>query len=417
MNKTSKIILIISCIIFVLTLVFLGVTKVIRKNSYSDTVINSDIKSTISQNTIDNLWVGTLDLAWKKLKEELNLDKIEIISDNTPQIVNDLNSSTFSSEMLNEKDYEIDVEEVLNGRRINAKLSKDLHFLEPFDNFNDLYRELTFGDGEDFIKYFGINSATREQVYKNVEVLFYDGPDEKDEFAVSLKTQEGDEIILYRTDNSKTFNEYYEDINKKSEEYEDTHEFEHGDQLLIPYTKVEGIISYEELLGKTIKGTPNYFYEVTQNVNFYLNEKGCNLSSVATLADTTMGLGGSRYLYFQDNFVIFMKEANASQPYFALRVDNDNILEKLEEEYNGPAVFDLTVIEHPDFDASKVEAGEYKFYEDENYEYYYPSQKTDFVRIGRGMIEDTAEEALKNGTITIELLDKYGIEYIKKAKK
>ena len=66
-----------------------------------------------------------------------------------------------------------------------------------------------------------------------------------------------------------------------------------------------------------------------------------------------------------------------------------------------------------------IEEGEYKFYEDENYEYFYPNQKTRLVQViyrdGDIRIE-TAEEALKNNRISIELLDKYGVEYIKKNK-
>ena len=70
--------------------------------------------------------------------------------------------------------------------------------------------------------------------------------------------------------------------------------------------------SYDELLGKTIKNTDGrYFCEVTQTVDFYLNEKGCSLTSKATLASTTLGLGTNRNFYFTDTFIIFMKEKEA----------------------------------------------------------------------------------------------------------
>ena len=71
----------------------------------------------------------------------------------------------------------------------------------------------------------------------------------------------------------------------------------------------------------------------------------------------------------------------------------------------------------PDRYKEYLVGGEYKFYEDEEYEYYYPSQKTEIVQVyfkdGNIM---TAEEALKSNLISIELLDKYGVEYIKKEK-
>ena len=55
-----------------------------------------------------------------------------------------------------------------------------------------------------------------------------------------------------------------------------------------------------------------------------------------------------------------------------------------------------------------------KFFEDENYEYYYPSHKTEVVQVffKNGDIM-TVEDALKDGKITIDLLDKYGVEYKK----
>ena len=53
-----------------------------------------------------------------------------------------------------------------------------------------------------------------------------------------------------------------------------------------------------------------------------------------------------------------------------------------------------------------------------NYEYYYSSHKTEIVQVyfKSGDIL-TVEEALKQGKITMDLLDKYGVEYSKKEKK
>ena len=64
-----------------------------------------------------------------------------------------------------------------------------------------------------------------------------------------------------------------------------------------------------------------------------------------------------------------------------------------------------------------MKSGEYKFFEDETYEYYYPTHKTKYVKVwfknGEYM---TVEDALKEGKIKMDLLDKYEIEYIKKSK-
>ena len=425
MNKVLKIFVIIICTTIALSGIVYATTviynKYIKNNTNHNITMNPSYQSTLDENTINNLWVGTLDLAWKDLEEKIGLNKIELEGE-MPQIANDLNESTFSKEMLNPNDYKINVERtVTNGYKIDATLNKELNFLEPFDNFSDY--KWTFGNSEEYIKYFGINNASPEKMNKNVEILFYNklnnGSLLSNDMAIKLKTKEGDEIILYRTDDKKSFDEYYEDIRAKTKNYKGRTEFSEDDELRIPYVKVNGMINYNQLYDKKIKNSKGlYIYDVIQNVNFYLNERGCNLSSKATMVTEYMGIGqDTKYCYFQDTFIIFMKEANSDKPYFALKVDNNDILEKIEET-DEPKIFDSTTLADREKYYSKyLQGGKYKFFEDEKYEYYYPSQKTKVVMVyfpnGVAM---TAEEALKQGKISMDLLDKYEIEYFKKEK-
>ena len=110
-----------------------------------------------------------------------------------------------------------------------------------------------------------------------------------------------------------------------------------------------------------------------------------------------------------------MKQNNCDNPYFALKVDNSDILEK-KEETDEPKLIDYTVI-LPENYKKYLTGGEYKFHVDENYEYYYTSQKNKLVQV---YFKDgdimTVEQALKDGKITMNLLDKYEVEYIKKEK-
>ena len=337
MNKISKILIIIICISVILTGVVYATTHIIKKfNTNHNITMNPTYESTLDENTINNLWVGTLDLAWKDLEEKIGLNRIEI-KGGTPQIAKELNESTFSKEMLDPNDYKINVERTItNGYKIDATLNKELNFLEMFDNFSNDYK-WTFGDNKEYVKYFGINNASSEEMNKNIEVLFYNRLNNRsllsNDMAIKLKTKEGDEIILYRTDDKKSFNEYYEDIKIKSKNYKGNTEFTKDDELRIPCVKVDGMISYNELYDKGIENSKGlYIYDVIQNVKFYLNEKGCNLSSEATMVTEYMGIGqDTKFCYFQDTFIIFMKEANSDKPYFALKVDNNDILEKIEE--------------------------------------------------------------------------------------
>lgn len=422
MNKVSKILIIAISTTVVLSGLVYAATQIYKQfNTNHHITMKPTYQSTIDENTINNLWVGTLDLAWKDLEKQLGKDKIELENEEL-QIVNDLNSSNFSKEMLDSNDYTINVERTMtDGYKINATLNKELNFLEVFDNFSNDYN-WKFGNNEENIKFFGINNASSEDMNKNIEILFYNKISNNElksnDFAIKLRTKENDEIILYRTDELKSFDEYYQDIKEKEQKYTGSKEFSGDDELRVPYVRVNGQICYNELYGKVIKDTNGlYLYDVIQNVNFSLNEKGCNLSSKATMVTEYMGIGeDTKYCYFQDTFIIFMKENKSNNPYFALKVDNTDILEK-KEETDEPKLIDYTMIDSDDYYEKYVDSIEYKFYEDENYEYYYPHQKTKVVQVffkdGEMM---TAEQALKENKITLDLLDKYEVEYIKKEK-
>ena len=212
MNKISRIIVILLATTVTLSGIAYAATQIYKKfNTNHNITMNPTYQSTLDENTINNLWVGTLDLAWKDLKDKIGKDRIEIENENL-QIVNDLNDSEFSKEMLDSNDYKIDVKRTMtNGYKIDASLNKELNFLEAFDNFGNEYN-WKFGNGEEFIKYFGINNASSEEMNKNIEILFYNKVSDNDlksnDFAIKLKTKEGDEIILYRTDDNKSFNQY-----------------------------------------------------------------------------------------------------------------------------------------------------------------------------------------------------------------
>lgn len=412
MNKVTKVFVIaLMMALCAAGAVFAGVSiyKLFNKN-YNITM-NPTYKSTISENTINNLWVGTLDIAWNELNGILGKEKIEFEKD--IDIVNELNNSEFTKNSLDKDDYIINVTKTdTNGYKIEAELTKKLTFYESFDNLTN-EENRAFGNGTENIKWFGINNVSSENINKNIEVLFFNNSDSK-EFAVKLFTKEGDEIILYKTNSNKSFDELYNDMEDKAKEYSGNKSFGKDDELLLPYVRVNGVISYDELYGKTIKDTNGLvMYDVIQIVNFYLNEKGCNLTSGLSMTTEYLS-AATRYFYYTDTFVIFMKEKNSDKPYFALKVDNDDILEK-KEETDIPKIVDYTILK--DADKLKIVSGEYKFFEDEKYEYYYDKQKTKFVMVffKTGEIM-TVEDALKNDKITIKLLDGYGVKYIIKEK-
>ena len=75
-----------------------------------------------------------------------------------------------------------------------------------------------------------------------------------------------------------------------------------------------------------------YIANALQNVKFNLNERDGNLTSEAEIeSEYNKEYEETKFFYFNDDFVIFMKEKDKSMPYFALKVDNFDILVKENE--------------------------------------------------------------------------------------
>ena len=118
MNKVSKILIMIICISVILTGVVYAATHIYKRyNTNHNITMKPTYESTIDENTMNNLWVGTLDLAWKDLQEKIAKNKIEL--EENVEIANELNASKFTKEMLDSNDYKINVERTwTNGYKI-----------------------------------------------------------------------------------------------------------------------------------------------------------------------------------------------------------------------------------------------------------------------------------------------------------
>lgn len=319
---------------------------------------------TMDENAV---WVGTFQLAWNELMDiRMKGKKIEF-ADGNPDIVEQLNKRSFTKEMLSPESYYIKVEQAqpslkqqmqqeiqdkfgtqstvldqLNWNPIPsdsyllyAMLKKEFTFPLPFDKV--MYKS-PFASSEKKVSYFGIINSSEEELNDNVIVSFFTPKEstipgtyhaQGKEFGVRLKTKEGEEVILYRTDNkTASFEELYEEFLEKEKNYTGSRTFNESDELLIPYISIHADVSYKDLCGKEIKGTNGlYIINAIQNVSFHLNEKGGKVQSEAALQDIYLSISEDpRFFYFTDRFVIFMKEKEKEKPYFALSIDNTDYL-------------------------------------------------------------------------------------------
>lgn len=203
-----------------------------------------------------------------------------------------------------------------------AMLKKEFNYLEKFPSLPDN----TFGDSKEKVKYFGLEPNTSQDASKNVEILFYNS---NEDFAVKLKTQEGEEVYLYRTTGeNKSFEENYQEMMNKQSKYTGKSSWEKNDILKIPFIQVNDEINYDELCGRPIKGTNWYIRQALQTIDFELNNYGGSIKSEALIEALKQSMSQvGREFIFNDDFIVYLKEQDKQQPYFALKVDDINVLE------------------------------------------------------------------------------------------
>lgn len=292
-------------------------------------------------------WVGTFQLVWNDFMDNEIKGPVKFVEGNN-KTVNDLNKQEFKKTDIDESTYYIksgticpelkkeietciknkfsETSDILN--KINftyhplkklfyAMLKKDFQFLEEFDYLD---KGIFHNDKLEFVEYFGIDSDTKEEVYKNISVLFYSDND----YAVKLHTKSEDEVILYRTDKIKAFNEYYKDLKNKTQKYKGEKEFTWNDRLKVPRFDFSAETSFEDVENKIIKNTDGAKISKTiETIKFKMDECGVKLRSEAAFEMMFLGapnFDDMRYFYFDKPFIMFLKEKDKQVPYFAMRV-------------------------------------------------------------------------------------------------
>lgn len=352
-NKKNELGLVKKIAIFVIVVLLMSgaIYAIVERTSKPKLNPSFTYENSINEN---NVWVGSFQIAWNNLINVIGQGKIAFESE-TSQLANELNNGSFTQNMINDNDYYIYVGSVTENlkdkikKEVGDKFGKQNYEVLNeinFESINDdrsliiysvINKKFTFKkqldrlpskkfkDSKDYIKYFGINSASSEKLNEVVQVLFYNN---REEFAIKLFTNENEEVILYRVNDNSSFSQMYGDLVEKTENYKGKKTFAEADELEIPVIDVDTIVNYDELCGKTIQGTKGmYIQSALQNVKFSLNEKGGNLISEAGIKGQYLSTQlDSRQFYFNNNFVLFLKEEGAQLPYFALTVNNAELL-------------------------------------------------------------------------------------------
>lgn len=301
-----------------------------------------------TQSTAQNrIWVGTFQLVWNELTDKIVKAPVKFL-DFDSQMANNLNQKQFKKSNLNEKSYYVKsgiVSPALKAeieKNIKSKFHETSDILKMFDftynpekifvyamlkkdfRFTNAFDKLAtgnFGNSQEKVKYFGINDNSNPKLYKNVSVLFYN---DDNDFAVKLYTKGKDEVLLYRTNDDKTFDKYYAELNDKTAKYNGDKNFVKNDTLTIPDIKLYQETSFNELEGHQIVGTNMQIDKTIETVDFRMNNKGVKLKSEAAIMLRCMSLAPreGRDFTFNNNFVLFLIEKNQNTPYYAMKVSD-----------------------------------------------------------------------------------------------
>ena len=299
----------------------------------------------------NKIWVGTFQLIWNDLTDDIIKAPVEFVGYNS-ELADALNKKGFKEEDISENSYyktygymtnalksEIEKNlkqklneksDILNSLEWNpanfllyAMLKKDFEYLTEF-------RILSNADfmGEK-VKFFGFNLDDRKELHNNAEVLFYNS---KDEYAVKLFTKEGEEVILYRTNDKKSLEDFYENLKEKSANYNGSIRLSNNDTLKVPFIKFNKMFYYNEFAGRQIKNSDFIITEAIQTVKFKMDNKGGSLKSEAVMQMATTALPSKppeiRHFDFDKPFVLFLKEKDKNVPYFIVHFVNADLFEK-----------------------------------------------------------------------------------------
>lgn len=295
--------------------------------------------------TNDTIWCGTFQLIWNDLKNDLA--KQDIVFTPQLEVVENLNKETFTTKDISDEYYYKKVgtpslalkEEI--EKAIKDKFNETSDILDDFEwenrdpkdhflyamlkkefKFEKAFEELsndTFGEYEN-IKYFGIKSRDKDELRKQVKVLYYNS---EDDFAIKLNTKQEDEVILCKNPEGKSFNEIFKNITDKEKNYNGNKRLTEAEKLKVPNIKLKEKTEFTEIQDKPYLFSNGDVYSIEkaiQTIEFELDRTGGKIKSEAGImnkAESAMPIDEPRKFYIDDTFAIFLIEEDKEVPYFA----------------------------------------------------------------------------------------------------
>ena len=324
-------------------------------SSYANETKIEVVPTMKSESTAPNrIWVGTFQIVWNEFMSNIVKGPIKFIGFDS-KMANDLNEKSFKTSDISDDAYytkyglmtpetrreiekallkkfneKSDILHLFDWAKnstdviIYAMLKKDFKFIKAFDKLTPQY----FGKNTKAeVEYFGINEDSNAKLYKNVEVMFYNSTED---FAVKLFTKNNDVVMLYRTNDDKTFDKYYSDMRRKSQFYLKNRKFTNEDRLKVPNINLYQKTSFPEHEGHSIKGSDYVIGETVETIDFKMDNEGVKLKSEAAIIAKCSLVPPSRgrHFMFTDNFVLFLAEKGKRTPYYAMKISDVDTINK-----------------------------------------------------------------------------------------
>ena len=210
-----------------------------------------------------------------------------------------------------------------------ACLYKNLSFPVPFEHLDE---SLPFAGDQVLAFGIGPHKAAQDNMYPQVLILNYQS---EDDFVIELRTKsEGDRLILAKVQPKGTLGNtmmsVQERIARTNVESAAT-----NDLLIVPRMKLDLTREYFEIEGLHLipQGTniakDLVLRSAVQNTQFELNEKGVELRSEAHMAFGCVKQEEpipKHKMVFNKPFLVLLERTGAEIPYFAVWVDNSELL-------------------------------------------------------------------------------------------
>ena len=320
----------------------------------------------------DSMWCWTFQLVWNDMVNEVI--KQDVVFSPQLKIVENLNKQTFTNEELSPDSYyskfwllTLDLkEEIENG--IKDKFDETSDILDQWADWNNIPQSDDYYDWKDEkkywfyamlkkifkfknifdqldnwkfankyinIKYFWIDEDSSSKLYKQVYVYYYNSDSD---FAVALKTNEWEEVILARWIWWNSFMDIYGNILRNEEKYQWKHYFTENDYLKVPDLEFKELTEFKELENKEFYAENWNICKIEkalQTVKLKLDKEWWEIKSEAWIAmETKQSIEISkpkiehRYFYFDKPYVMFLKESDKDLPYFASQISDITLFQK-----------------------------------------------------------------------------------------